>query len=69
MTAGSDDDDLPLHEEAEARSSWRGGETHIEGEGDSGPASEIDDAAQGDGHVGGSTEDGLRNALAQRPPD
>ncbi|HEX8225114.1 MAG TPA: hypothetical protein VF605_14950 [Allosphingosinicella sp.] len=58
------DRDLPLHDEAKARSKWRGGETIIEkGGGDSGPASEIDNAAQGG-------DDGpAEKGLAQRPPD
>lgn len=64
---GENDRDLPLHDEAKARSKWRGGET-ILGEGDSGgsgPASEVDDAAQGSQ----GSEDKLLDDLAQRPPD
>lgn len=48
---GESDRDLPLHDEARARSKWRGGETLLD-PGDletDGPASEVDDAAQGDG--------------------
>jgi hypothetical protein len=64
---GDNDRDLPLHDEAEARSKWRGGETILdEGDrGDSGPASEVDDAAQG----GQGSRDKLLDDLAQRPPD
>ncbi len=63
------DGDLPLHDEAKARSKWRGGETLIEkdGGGDSGPASEIDDAAGGGS--GTDAGDRLTEDLAQRPPD
>lgn len=64
---GESDEDLPLHDEAKARSKWRGGETLIEGDGDSGPASEVDQAAQGEGKA--SREDDLLGDLAQRPPD
>jgi hypothetical protein len=64
------DRDLPLHDEAMARSKWRGGETLIEQEalGDSGPASEIDDSASG-GDSGTGSSDSLAENLAQRPPD
>lgn len=66
-----DSGDLPLHDEAKARSRWRGGETLLDSSdlGTSGPASEVDDAAQGDG--GGSSGPGNRLAddLARRPPD
>jgi hypothetical protein len=61
---GQADGDLPLHDEAKARSKWRGGETLLDESetGGSGPASEVDDAAQGGGHS-------PREDLAQRPPD
>lgn len=62
---GEDDRDLPLHDEAEARPGWRGGETFIDtGDGGSGPASEIDDAASG-----GERRDPVEEDLARRPPD
>ena len=63
-----DDRDLPLHDEAMARPKWRGGETIIGRDGDSasGPASEIDDAGQGDGEAPGSP---LLDDIAKRPPD
>jgi hypothetical protein len=66
---GESDEDLPLHDEARARSKWRGGETLIDGDADSGPASEIDNAAQGGGDGGGRSEGKLLDHLAQRPPD
>jgi hypothetical protein len=52
MTA-KDDRDLPLHDEAEARSKWRGGETVLgrDESGISGPA------------------DTVSKTLPQRPPD
>lgn len=68
---GDSDDDLPLHDEAKARSEWRGGETRLD-EGDlgtGGPASEVDDAAQGGRQGSGDTEERLLDDLAQRPPD
>lgn len=60
------DGDLPLHDEAKARSKWREGETLIRDGGleASGPASETDDAAQGRG--GG---DAVLKGAAQSPPD
>lgn len=65
--SGEPDDDLPLHDEAKARSKWRGGETLLDKRdtGTSGPASEVDDAAQG----GGGAEDALLTDVAKRPPD
>ena len=65
-----DDRDLPLHAEAKARSKWRDGETLIgrDGRGDSGPASEIDNAASG-GSSGTEQSDRLAEDLAKRPPD
>lgn len=65
-----DESDLPLHDEAKARSKWRGGETLVgrDGQGDSGPASEIDDAASGGGS-GEEAGDRLAEHLAGRPPD
>lgn len=67
---GERDEDLPLHDEAKARSKWRGGETLIEGTdlGESGPASEVDHAAQGDTESE-DPEGGLLRDMAQRPPD
>lgn len=64
---GESDRDLPLHDEAKARSKWRGGETKVDkgGTGDSGPASEVDDDAKGSQGSG----DPLLKDLAQRPPD
>jgi hypothetical protein len=65
---GEGDRDLPLHDEAEARAKWRGGETILEkGDGNAGPASEIDNAAQGGERTG---PDGpAAKGLAQRPRD
>ena len=61
-----DDDDLPLHDEARARPKWRGGETILgNADPESGPASEVDEAAR----RGGGPEDRLVGDLAQRPPD
>ena len=61
-----DDDELPLRDEAKARHKWRGGETLLGGaDPDSGPASEVDDAAKSNGDAG----DRLLGDLAQRPPD
>jgi hypothetical protein len=62
--------DLPLHDEAKARSKWRDGETLIDedGRGGSGPASEIDDAASGGGSVPDSGDRPAED-LARRPPD
>jgi hypothetical protein len=64
---GEEDRDLPLHDEAEARSGWRDGETILDRDegGTSGPASEVDDDAQG----GGPGKDGPVKDFAQRPPD
>ncbi|HEX8483732.1 MAG TPA: hypothetical protein VF650_17670 [Allosphingosinicella sp.] len=66
----SEDEDrgLPLHDEAMARSKWRGGETIIEkgGDGSSGPASEVDNAGQSGGT---GTGPDLMKDLAERPPD
>lgn len=64
---GESDRDLPLHDEARARSKWRGGEALVgKGEdGSSGPASEADDSAQG----GGGGGDDLLEDAARRPPD
>jgi hypothetical protein len=47
MAVTDDDKNLPLHDEAQARANWRGGETII-GNGDAQglPASEIDPAAE-----------------------
>lgn len=60
-----DERNLPLHDEAEARSKWRGGETFVDGEdADSGPASEIDNAASG-----GASGAGTEPDPAKRPPD
>lgn len=66
---GEDDRDLPLHDEAEARSKWRDGETILDRDesGASGPASEVDDAAQGGGQDGSA--DPVAGGLARRPPD
>jgi hypothetical protein len=66
---GEGDHDLPLHDEAKARAEWRGGETILEkGDGNAGPASEIDDAAQGG--EGTTGPDGpAAKGPAQRPPD
>ncbi|HEX8512050.1 MAG TPA: hypothetical protein VF688_02985 [Allosphingosinicella sp.] len=67
---GESDEDLPLHNEAKARSKWRGGETILDRDdsGTGGPASEIDNASQG-GQQAASSEDGLLTGLAKRPPD
>lgn len=64
---GESDGDLPLHDEAKARSKWRGGETIIKkgDSGASGPASEIDNASQG----GQGSEDAILGDAARRPPD
>ena len=61
--AGESDEDLPLHDEARARSEWRGDETPS---GKSGPEtswadSEIDPAGHG--------EASLPTDFPQRPPD
>ncbi|MGA9583217.1 MAG: hypothetical protein WBR13_14750 [Allosphingosinicella sp.] len=67
---GDSEDVLPLHDEAKARSKWRGGETRDEGEfGAAGPASEVDDSARGDRQESGDTEDRLLKDVAQSPPD
>jgi hypothetical protein len=70
MTAESDKD-LPLHDEAMARSKWRGGETLLDtaDAGTDGPASEVDDAAQGGGGGSADSGGGLPNDLARTPPD
>lgn len=69
--AEEDDRDLPLHDEAKARSKWRGGETIIEkgGDGSSGPASEVDDGGQSGSTGAGSAESDLLRDLGERPPD
>ena len=61
-----EDQNLPLHAEAEAREKWRGGETLIQkGREDlSLPASEVDNAAQGGSSGSGATPD-----PARLPPD
>lgn len=67
---GDSEGDLPLHDEAEARSKWRGEETLPDkGLGTSGPASELDDAAHGRPREARNPEDGLLKDLAQSPPD
>ena len=68
---GEPDGDLPLHDEAMARSKWRGDEALPDkGEpGTEGPASEGDDAAQSDGRRSGGSGDDLLDDLARRPPD
>lgn len=68
---GEPDDDLPLHDEAKARSKWRGDESMLDKDdpGAAGPASEVDEAAQGDRQGPRDPEDGLLKDLAQRPPD
>jgi hypothetical protein len=65
-----DDRDLPLHDEAQARSKWRGGETIIDegGDGASGPASEIDNAGQAEDGAG-AAKSSLLDDLTKRPPD
>lgn len=63
------DDDLPLHDEAEARAKWRGEETMI-GKGDESvalPASEVDNAAADSSGGQPLTNDRLGPGL--RPPD
>ncbi|HEX8306936.1 MAG TPA: hypothetical protein VF645_00780 [Allosphingosinicella sp.] len=69
--AGESDEDLPLHDEAEARSKWRGDESLPEQAdlGTSGPASEVDKAVQGARQGGAKSEDRLLKDVAQRPPD
>ena len=64
---GENDRDLPLHDEAEARSQWRGGEAVPDkgDSGDPGPASEVDETAQGSR----GSEDKPLDDLARRPPD
>lgn len=68
---GDREDDLPLHDEAKARSKWRGGETLIDRDrgGTEGPASEVDDAASGGDEDSGGGGDRLLQDLARRPPD
>jgi hypothetical protein len=70
IMAEEDDRNLPLHDEAQARSKWRGGETIIDkgGDGASGPASEVDNASSGDDAVG-TTNSPLIDDLTKRPPD
>lgn len=65
--ADEDESDLPLHDEAKARSKWRGGETIIDkgSDGSSGPASEVDNAVQSDADGAGGLDDGP----IERPPD
>ena len=68
---GEGDRDLPLHDEARARSKWRGDETILDkGDlGTAGPASEVDESAQdGQQGPGGPADTATRN-LAQSPPD
>lgn len=67
---GEREDELPLHDEAKARSKWRGDETPIDGGpgGTEGPASEVDDAASGGRDPGGG-EGSILEDLARRPPD
>lgn len=68
MTRESDRN-LPLHDEAKARAKWRGDETILENGGDdAGPASEIDNAAQG-GEAGSGLDGPVKEGLAQSPPD
>jgi hypothetical protein len=68
--AGESDGDLPLHDEAKARSKWRGGETILDTDDSAtaGPASEIDNASQG-GEQSAGRKDGLLTGPAKRPPD
>lgn len=68
---GEDDRDLPLHDEAKARSKWRDGETILDRDesGTAGPASEVDDAAQGGGGETDGPADALPEGLSRRPPD
>lgn len=68
---GEGDRDLPLHDEAKARSKWRGDEAILDkdGHGDSGAASEIDNAARGGNAGGPDPGDTLLEDLAERPPD
>ena len=62
------DRDLPLHAEAKARSRWRGGETILAkgGEGESLPASEVDDGAAAEPAAGGQ---GTAPGSIVPPPD
>lgn len=62
---GEREDDLPLHDEAMARSKWRGGEPG----GSEGPGNEVDDAASGGSEDSGGGGDRLLQDLARRPPD
>ena len=68
--AGESDEDLPLHDEAEARSKWRGDESFPDkiGIGSSGPASEVDNARD-EGLGGAGSDDKLLDDIARRPPD
>ena len=54
MDGKEEGETLPLHDEAEAREKWRGGETIVERGSKSGglPASEVDDAATPDENGG-----------------
>ena len=63
------DRDLPLHDEAKARASWRDGETVLaKGGGHGGlPASEVDDAAAPDEPSG--QEGGTSAPTVAPPPD
>jgi hypothetical protein len=66
----AEDEKLPLHDEAKARSEWRGGETLIaKGEDEGGlPASEVENGAapeEGDGEG----ETGRAGWAGLRPPD
>lgn len=68
----TEDEKLPLHDEAKARGDWRGGETIIERGGQNGglPASEVDDAAMPD--TGEDGEGGGSSGVpwtGLRPPD
>ena len=62
------DENLPLHDEAEAREKWRGGETILKGsEGGSLPAS---DTAEGEtGDDGGDGRPGKGSPGTIPPPD
>ena len=63
--------DLPLHDEAEAREKWRGGETRLKGGDEANlPASEADDARlspKGDVDEDGRPGKGSPGTIA--PPD
>jgi hypothetical protein len=68
--ADESDEQLPLHDEAKARSEWRGDDSFPDktGLGSSGPASEVDNA-QDEGPGGAGSEDRLLDDIARRPPD